>query len=376
MPFLEVRAMEAGSRQASVFGVGAGFIAFISVVMAARVYVRLVMLHALGTDDILMLVGTIFGFGLSGASMAAAYYGIGRHYYNIPEEDYVPMMKSIYSTRLLYVLSLLFVKMSLLIFYLRLDPRRAMKWTVYALLFVVVGVSIASFCVLAFSCFPPAKFWDLTGAAAGKCMDPVQQQIFYEANGILNIITDVLIYIVPIPMLWGVRISKRRKCAILGVFGLGILSVAAGGVRYDSVHKLAHNPDQVYYLADSLNWCSIEIYVAIFCGSAPALSVLVKTYAPAILGSSGSRGSPGNSGAQGYHPPGKSTSYRLSTRPSAHRRLEDTTELDGSQEEIIGREGPSTQGIMMKTELRLEVNDHDDDGHTVEDRAGHFRFKN
>jgi hypothetical protein len=43
--------MESGSRQASVFGVGAAFVAFISAVIAARIYVRLVMLRALGTDD-------------------------------------------------------------------------------------------------------------------------------------------------------------------------------------------------------------------------------------------------------------------------------------------------------------------------------------
>jgi hypothetical protein len=118
------------------------------------------------------------------------------------------MLKSIYATRLLYVLSLLFVKISLLIFYLRLDHRRPLKYTVYGILFIVIGVSIASFFILAFSCYPPAKFWDVTGTAVdGKCMDPGNQQNFYEANGILNIITDVLIYVVPIPMLWGVRIS-------------------------------------------------------------------------------------------------------------------------------------------------------------------------
>ncbi|KAL2847171.1 hypothetical protein BJY01DRAFT_246945 [Aspergillus pseudoustus] len=383
MQLLKTRAMESGSRQASVFGVAAAFVAFITAVMAARVYVRTVMLRALGTDDILMIVGTIFGFGLSGASMAAAYYGVGRHYDDIPDEDYVPMLKSIYSTRLLYVTSLLFVKVSLLIFYLRLDHRRPMKWAVYALLFVVIGLSISSFFILAFSCFPPSKFWDVAGTGDGKCMDPGQQQIFYEANGILNIITDVFIYIVPIPMLWGVRISTRRKGAIFAVFGLGILSIAAGGVRYDFVRKLANNPDQYYFLADSLNWCSIEIYVAIFCGSAPSLSVLVKTYAPAILGSSGGRGPTGTSGAQGYNPSGQGASYRLSTRGTNqhhHRRLEDTTELDGSQEEIIqGRRWSVTaqHGIMMKTEVRLEVNDRDDDMEEREFRKhkdDHFRF--
>lgn len=96
----------------------------------------------------------------------------------------VPMMQAIYSTRLLYVLAMWFVKMSLLVFYLRLDTRRSMRWTVYGLIFVVTGFSIASFIILAVSCFPPALFWDQT--VEGDCMAPAAQQAFYDANGVIK----------------------------------------------------------------------------------------------------------------------------------------------------------------------------------------------
>jgi hypothetical protein len=98
------------------------------------------------------------------------------------------MLKAVYSTRLLYVLAMFFVKMSLLIFYLRLDARPRMRWTVYFLMFCVTGFSIASFFILAFSCFPPAVFWDMTGTVKGKCMDSVSQQQFYDANGIIKLV--------------------------------------------------------------------------------------------------------------------------------------------------------------------------------------------
>jgi hypothetical protein len=94
------------------------------------------------------------------------------------------MMQAIYSTRLLYVLAMWFVKMSLLVFYLRLDTRRSMRWTVYGLIFVVTGFSIASFIILAISCFPPALFWDQT--VEGDCMTPAAQQAFYDANGVIK----------------------------------------------------------------------------------------------------------------------------------------------------------------------------------------------
>lgn len=121
-----------------------------------------------------------------------------------------PMLKAIYSTRLIYIVAMLFVKMSLLWFYLRLDHRRRMKWTVYFLMFFVVGISVSSFFVLTFSCYPPAMFWDVEGTVEGKCMSPGSQQAFYDANGILNIVTDIFIYLAPIPMLWRVKISAVR----------------------------------------------------------------------------------------------------------------------------------------------------------------------
>ncbi|KAL4806071.1 hypothetical protein BDV18DRAFT_160139 [Aspergillus unguis] len=219
------------------------------------------MLRALGTDDVLMVIGTVLAFGLTGASMAAAYYGVGKPL----QRNTGARLPANAQSDLVNATALRafpgYMKVSLLVFYLRLDPRRCMRWSVYALLFVEICLSIASFFVLLLTCIPPSKFWDVTGTAEGDCMLAESQQSFYEINGISNIITDVLIYLLPIPMLWNVRISMRRKAALSGVFGLGILAISAGGVRYDFVRKLENNPDQYYYLADSLNWCSIEIYV-------------------------------------------------------------------------------------------------------------------
>ncbi|KAF9891192.1 hypothetical protein FE257_004756 [Aspergillus nanangensis] len=363
--FLLPRAIEPGTRQASVFGIGISFSVFILIVICLRMYVRMKLIHAVGVDDILMVIGSVFTFGLSIASMIAAYYGTGKHIEDIPEIHLSPMLKvAIYSTRLIYVVAMLFVKMSLLWFYLRLDQRRCMKWSVYALMFMVIGLSVSSFFVLAFSCYPPAMFWDITGEVEGTCMAMGAQQAFYDANGILNIITDIFIYITPIPMLWGLKITMRKKGALFGIFGLGILAVAAGCVRYDYVRLLANTTDQYYFLADSLNWCSIEIYVAIFCGSGPALSVLLKTYVPRVFGSTYGRHESDNNPLSSQHQlQGISNrqrdtwrGYKISSNQKSSRRgLHDTT-LGGSEEAIV-----PGNGIVMKTELHMDVTQRSSD---------------
>lgn len=130
----------------------------------------------------------------------------------------------IWVTRLLYTASMGFVKMSLLWFYLRLDPRKYMRWAVFFVMFINVGLSLASFIGALAGCSPPSLFW--TDPTAEGCMPMAPQQRFYEVNGILNIVTDILTYLLPVPMLYGLQLSWRKKGAILGIFGLGILSIA------------------------------------------------------------------------------------------------------------------------------------------------------
>jgi hypothetical protein len=116
------------------------------------------------------------------------------------------------------------IKMSLLWFYLRLDPRKAMRWAVFFVMFLNISLSLASFVGALAACSPPSLFWKNPGSSGCMAMDA--QQLFYEVNGVLNIVTDILTYLLPAPMLYGLQLTWRKKGAILGIFGLGILSIA------------------------------------------------------------------------------------------------------------------------------------------------------
>ncbi|BCS28619.1 uncharacterized protein APUU_70189A [Aspergillus puulaauensis] len=337
------------NRHAATFGVGIGFIVFDSVVIALRIYARAFMLRALGTDDILMIIGAILNFGLSVTIMIGSNYGIGKHALAISPSDSVPMLKCIWVTRLLYTASMGFVKMSLLWFYLRLDPRNHMRWAVFFVMFINVGLSLASFIGALAGCSPPSLFW--TDPTAEGCMPMGPQQRFYEVNGILNIVTDILTYLLPVPMLYSLQLSLRKKGAILGIFGLGILSIAAACVRYNFVIKLASAAEEYYLLlADSLNWCTIEAYVAIFCGCAPSLSILIKTYAPTVFGSSN---------ATSTKSPNASYIMQRRTPLKGNRRLGRGDITLGSQDAIVTGgnpdQDPDQEGIVMKTDIQMDV---------------------
>ena len=44
-----------------------------------------------------------------------------------------------------------------------------------------------------------------------------------QISGIVNIFIDITILISPLPMVWGLQMSKKQKIAVSGVFMLGLM---------------------------------------------------------------------------------------------------------------------------------------------------------
>lgn len=111
----------------------------------------------------------------------------------------------------------MFIKLSLLLFYLQISLESNFRLWVYGLACIVTSYSVASVFVVIFSCFPVAKSWDIT-IIGGYC---VNLPVFYLANLSLNSATDIAVLVLPFSMLWGVRMPRREKIAVTGVFMTG-----------------------------------------------------------------------------------------------------------------------------------------------------------
>lgn len=86
-------------------------------------------------------------------------------------------------------------------------------WTCVAFV-AMIGISNAL--VAAFACTPIRGFYDPSVPA--RCIDSPS---FYWANASLNVITDVIILVLPIPVVWGLQMSIRRKIEITLLFLTG-----------------------------------------------------------------------------------------------------------------------------------------------------------
>jgi hypothetical protein len=83
---------------------------------------------------------------------------------------------------------------------------------------VVVLYGIATTFATTFQCTPVSRAWDKT--IPGTCINITA---FWYANAGYSIATDVIILILPMPVIWGLRLRKAQKIGLMGVFALGIL---------------------------------------------------------------------------------------------------------------------------------------------------------
>jgi len=119
----------------------------------------------------------------------------------------------------IYNIGLTLVKMSVLMFYVRVfGTVRAYRITFWIMGALIVGWGVATSFLALFTCTPIKKSWDRK--IPGHCSN--RQRDFMGA-AIPNVLTDLLLLFLPMPMLWRIQVSTARKYWLVGVFAAGYL---------------------------------------------------------------------------------------------------------------------------------------------------------
>ncbi|KAI5777963.1 hypothetical protein EDC01DRAFT_732086 [Geopyxis carbonaria] len=106
----------------------------------------------------------------------------------------------------------------------RVQQRKAMVYMRYLLLTSYAACILSLFCV----CVPFQNNWKIRPDPGSKCTDGLY---YLWIVGILNIVTDMCLIILPIPILISLRVSTSRKILLLCLFCLGIFVVVATILR-------------------------------------------------------------------------------------------------------------------------------------------------
>ena len=85
----------------------------------------------------------------------------------------------------------------------------------------VISIWIPCTLLTFWSCTPIEKNWNK--AFPGRCIDQIE---FFRLNGVCNLLSDVLILLLPVPMVCRLEIKTRQKVEVLLMFAFGLLYVS------------------------------------------------------------------------------------------------------------------------------------------------------
>src|SRR5262245_4579566 len=114
---------------------------------------------------------------------------------------------------LVYGLASAFPKLAVLDIYLHLFVTRWARWTVFAIGLVIVGTAISYILGTIFECRPIAKTWDKS--IEGSCVNTKAMYTFFSLP---NIISDLAMLAVPIPIIIRLNMSRTVKAGVLVTF--------------------------------------------------------------------------------------------------------------------------------------------------------------
>lgn len=286
-----------------------------------------------------------------------------------------------------YTIVLTVIKMSILIFYLRLSPKRSFKWACYIVSAYVILTGLAETFLLAFACNPIAAIWDHSLVPMAKCLD---QLALYKAVAVLNFAGDVFILFLPMPMLIKLQLPLRKKLQVMVVFLLGGLVTVVSAIRIYLVVEAEKNfLDYNWLGALPATWSGVEVNVALICACLPAVKPLLSKTFPTVFGTTKNGGTGKNSRnpkpsyAPGFSPyalKDMSKSGGGSGGKNMHSNAGDSqfvTSVMGrtgpseSEEHIVGAVDEKEGGITVTKTVDYRVDhdlvDHDDKSSVTDD---------
>ncbi|KAF4993470.1 hypothetical protein FGRMN_6476 [Fusarium graminum] len=305
-----------------------------SSIVGARLYIRY-KARGLAGDDWMSALSMVFALIYSSICIAQTRYGLGLPIPDRPKENLVPYTRINYAGRPFYQLGISFFKIALLISYLRLlrgTDHKTYRTTIWITIALVFAGHLGCALALVFACTPVERSWN--PLMEGKCLAAGPSFTGYAA---VTIVSDVVVAILPIPVLVKLEVKLAKKIGLIAIFTLGIFTTVCSIQRYRQIDRIQNPKDGNSTML--VLWGTIEFNVGNIVSSLPFLAPIFIKRARQYRSKPSDYNSPGHSNRL------RSNGYKL--KDLSHTGKQDTSRFttvendtgSGSQENILGHGG-------------------------------------
>ncbi|KAE9977875.1 hypothetical protein BLS_001061 [Venturia inaequalis] len=230
------------------------FLIIATAVLILRCDIRYRILKNHGLDDVLVILAWCFAF--SETSLIALNAGHPRK----------ANLKIFLCTLLLHNFTLTCSKLSILVQFCRVfpSPNRTAKACRIGIVVLVINALVQTVLII-FHCQPVSAFWDVQLLEEGRGICSSSKSLFYPSS-IANLLTSIMVFGIPLPSIYNLRLGCKAKISLMIVFGFGFVDLILSVVRI----VLTSISDPVVRETGG-TWSSLESTIAIICASAGAL---------------------------------------------------------------------------------------------------------
>ena len=107
-------------------------------------------------------------------------------------------------------------------YYAILNVLEFWKYFIYIVSGIIISYTLAIFLALIFACHPVERNWEPIPQSWTRdhCIDRTG---LYFATALTNTVSDIILILIPIPMIWRLHVSVRQKLGIAAIFGVGCM---------------------------------------------------------------------------------------------------------------------------------------------------------
>ncbi|KAF2246551.1 hypothetical protein BU26DRAFT_48625 [Trematosphaeria pertusa] len=262
-----------------MIGLALGFMIPPVLFVGLRLWAKTLSAKRLAWDDYLTIAALLVSITCCALQLATAMHGhLGQHQPQYPDGS--PIMddpgliffeETKFAINCVSILGLGLIKSSILVLYKNIFRVRKFQLVIYGMLAFVIGWTISFFFSHLFTCFPITVF--IEPYYGNKCVKTVPM---FMALLFTDVIADVVILVLPIPMILSIQLPMKKKLAVIGMLGLGAAVCAVSITRVVATYAIAeeyikHSNDVIYYTAPVFFWTNIELSLAIVCACLPTL---------------------------------------------------------------------------------------------------------
>ncbi|KAL1640916.1 hypothetical protein SLS58_006532 [Diplodia intermedia] len=226
--------MELNERAPEFFKILVAMIILATTATALRVYVRIKIVKSFGKDDYLMVAALLCFIMFTTCALGGIRYGTGQHMSELTPENSMKALRYWWLCYAAYTSTMMLAKTSIGFFLLRVTIEQVYIWIIYAAM-TLTGITGIVFCfVTVLQCSPVSFFWTkaiIGDSTGGTCLDVeiiIALTYFYSA---VSALCDFTFGLLPVVMLWNLRMSRSTKVAVAPILSMGCIASAGVLVR-------------------------------------------------------------------------------------------------------------------------------------------------